>query len=158
MSTTGDTMYVFKHWQKRNFWDKVSVTGLDQCWEWKGGINSGGYAQFCLNNKSIHSHRLSYFLTRGEIPEGAVIRHRCDNRKCVNPTHLLSGSHQDNTNDMFERNRFPRGETSGMSKLTDEQAISIRNDKRKRSEIAREYGISEVTVKRIQLKYCRKHL
>lgn len=151
-------MYSFKHWQKRNFWNFVRVGGLEECWTWKGGHNKGGYAQFCLNSKSVHSHRLSYFLTHGEIPEGHVIRHKCDNRSCCNPTHLSSGTSKDNVYDMISRNRHPHGDTCGMSKVTDEQALVIKRSTLSRKELAKEYGVSIVTIKRIQLGYNRKHL
>ena len=46
----------------------------------------------------------------GEIPDGLVVRHTCDNTQCINPNHLLLGTHADNVRDKMERGRHkPRG-------------------------------------------------
>ena len=45
----------------------------------------------------------------GEITDGLVVRHTCDNRICVNPEHLEVGTHQDNMDDMVRRNRQAKG-------------------------------------------------
>ncbi|UGO47583.1 HNH endonuclease [Morganella phage vB_MmoP_Lilpapawes] len=39
----------------------------------------------------------------GDIPAGMVVRHTCDNKRCVNPNHLLLGTRKENTHDMLER-------------------------------------------------------
>jgi hypothetical protein len=77
-----------------------------------------------LAKKLCQAHRVSYEMYVGPIPAGMLIRHNCDNRKCVNPDHLLPGTCKDNTQDMLARNRQPDmrgkhvGEESGTSKLT----------------------------------------
>jgi hypothetical protein len=41
----------------------------------------------------------------GEIPEGQVIMHACDNPGCINPDHLRRGSQGDNLNDCVAKGR-----------------------------------------------------
>jgi hypothetical protein len=54
------------------------------------------------------------------------IIYKCDNRKCVNPNHLYIGTHQDNMNDMVERDRQARGEKNGRAKLTYREVKQLR--------------------------------
>jgi HNH endonuclease len=67
------------------FWSKVKKT--ESCWVWMAGTN-GRYGLFKLNDKDEKAHRISYFLTRGPIPEGLSVDHLCFNKLCVNPEHL----------------------------------------------------------------------
>ena len=64
------------------------VKNVDSCWEWTGSFNHNGYGYISINNKTKRSHRISYELFKGKIPEGLQIHHECRNRKCVNPEHL----------------------------------------------------------------------
>jgi hypothetical protein len=67
----------------------------NDCWEWQGPINHGGYGLMrdCTQSaeysgKPIRAHRFAYEQFIGPIAEGMVLDHLCRNRKCVNPYHL----------------------------------------------------------------------
>ncbi len=77
----------------------------DSCWLWIGSTQAMGYGQFWYKNKQTISHRTSWILHKGNIPEGLIVCHKCDNKKCVNPDHLFLGLHQDNTDDMISKGR-----------------------------------------------------
>lgn len=84
------------------FWEKVDVQGDESCWEWTGVLSSAGYGQICAGSPKRHhelAHRVSYTLNCGPIPDGAVIMHSCNNKKCVNPKHLAVGNHSSNAVD-----------------------------------------------------------
>lgn len=87
------------------FWEKVDISGADDCWAWLGATLTSGYGSFHLKGKSCTAHRLAYILTVGEIADGLHIRHKCDNPICCNPAHLETGTHADNMRDMAERGR-----------------------------------------------------
>lgn len=87
----------------------------EDCLEWKGCLNTDGYARMGLNgNSNIKVHRLVAELKYRKNIAGYVVRHSCDNPKCINPEHLLLGTPADNMRDKDERGRSYRlmtGET-----------------------------------------------
>ena len=91
-------------------WVPVTESG---CWLWTGAVSgnpSSGtqYGYISVGGRSgsaQRAHRVSYELHIGEIPEGLIVRHKCDNPLCVNPDHLEVGTHADNSMDMANRGR-----------------------------------------------------
>jgi hypothetical protein len=102
-------------------WESVYKIQLSPggCWLWKGGKTGAGYGKL----RDIYTHRLSYTLTYGPIPEGMLIRHRCDNPPCCNPSHLELGTKKENGLDAYKRGLQPRKKST---KLTPEKAKEIR--------------------------------
>lgn len=85
------------------FWTKVTITDPDQCWLWQGAIRGDSYGQIHILGKHWAAHRLSFYLANRYLPP--VVRHRCDNRLCVNPHHLEGGTQTDNMRDVVIRHR-----------------------------------------------------
>lgn len=84
------------------FWEKVNKT--DTCWLWTA-TKVAGYGQFRPDGENILAHRYSYTIHKGEIPTGLFVLHSCDNRACVNPDHLSTGTHVQNMHDMLAKGR-----------------------------------------------------
>ena len=61
------------------------------------------YGRIHRDGRWIHLHRFMYTLSKGEIPKGLVVRHTCDVKQCINPDHLIIGTHKDNYNDYMTR-------------------------------------------------------
>lgn len=138
------------------FWSKVSKTEEDSCWEWTSSINDSGYGEFSYEYKTIKAHRFSFFLEHGRWPEPCCL-HTCDNRKCVNPKHLVEGTHKDNMDDMNEKGRgsYKRNFNTNL-KITDNQVCNLIAEyllcKVTQLELASKYGISRSQVNRIILR------
>ena len=90
------------------FLSKVEMIPIAGCWLWTGAIDVHGYGHMSSRRgKSPYkSHRIAYELFIGKIPDGNVVRHKCDNPNCVNPAHLDIGTQKDNACDTSRRNRL----------------------------------------------------
>lgn len=101
------------------FWAKVDKNGpvvrpdLGPCWIWKGAGYPNGYGSFRLGKDMRSAHRCAYIICRGSIPDGMCICHTCDQKGCVNPSHLWAGTNHDNSLDMCRKGRQAKGERSG---------------------------------------------
>jgi len=89
---------------EKRFWAKVDIRGEDECWNWKGYRKKDGYGLFQSSGFAALTHRFSYELEVGPIPDGLIICHKCDNPSCVNPNHLYAGTSSDNNHDMCRIN------------------------------------------------------
>ena len=126
-----------------------------ECWEWSGAIIPTGYGRFNAvthrGRQAVPAHRFAYVSANGPIDGGLVVRHRCDNRRCVNPTHLELGSQADNLADMVKRGRAKkaRGEMAGKAKLTADDVREIRRRAsagERHPPIARDFGVHTASV------------
>jgi len=77
---------------------------MSDCWHWEGWTVQG-YGKLQRNGKTVSAHRLMYETFVGPIMEGLCIMHTCDNRSCVNPTHLRVGTWADNNRDRAAKGR-----------------------------------------------------
>jgi hypothetical protein len=74
------------------------------CWNWifrDGKDHPNRYGPY----------RRIYTLYNGPIPKGKCVMHACDNRNCVNPNHLVLGTHCDNMYDWSSKGQRLKGGT-----------------------------------------------
>lgn len=76
------------------------------CWIWLGGWSPCKYGVINKNGKQYAAHRTFYRHFVGSIPDGLQIMHKCDTPPCVNPDHLLPGTHAENMADAWRKGRM----------------------------------------------------
>jgi hypothetical protein len=118
-------------------WDLVAKASDDECWEWQGCKNSTGYGSMTVSQKIYSAHRIVFALTYPDTisikaptdkKEKQFILHKCDNRICCNPNHMVLGNYNDNNKDAKAKGRSnaPKGASHKLAKLTQEQANQVR--------------------------------
>lgn len=140
---------------------------IGPCWEWTGTPHSQGYGLF----GGRFAHRVAFERAYGH-PARPFCLHRCDNRKCVRPSHLFEGTARDNHEDMRAKHRdsppphfygdahpshqhperVPRGSRSGAAKVTEADIVAIVaacNAGERQADIGRRYGLTQSGVSRI---------
>lgn len=140
------------------FWVKAEKQE-NGCWLWtssKFKHNNGYQPTFWLDGQTRRATRVAYILAKGEIPEGQLVCHSCDEPMCVNPDHLWLGSCKDNLDDMRrkKRERYAFGEISGQAKLTEHDVRGIKIMLTKgwsQSYIAEQFGVSQTNISQIKL-------
>lgn len=127
--------------------------------------NDGGYPLMRMNKKIIRIHRYIYEECFGEIPDGMVVRHKCDNPICINPEHLEIGTQAENVQDMITRgrkvSRGAKGEKNCKAKLTQKQVAEIRERYKnggKPSILMKEYNIKGTAMYDILRRRSWKHI
>lgn len=138
-----------------------SVRGENNCWLWQLSTNRG-YGQIRVKDKMKKAHRVSYEEFIGPIPNGLLVRHVCNNTICLNPFHLLVGTHQDNSDDKLRANRQAKGADNGRAKLTEDQVREIRRlyetGRYSYSELARMFNVSKTPIHHIVNRQTWRHI
>lgn len=144
------------------FWANVNKTAT--CWLWTGTVLSHGYGQISLGHPSTpgskrwRAHRFSWELHHGAIPDGLVVRHRCDVVACVNPAHLELGTQKQNVHDGIHRGRR---NAFGCQKLNPDDVRVIRAQAARgipQKDIAKAFGVARNTVSQIVNRTTWAHL
>jgi len=57
-----------------------------------------------INGKQVYAYQLIYWAGNALIPsDDDVVRHKCHNRRCINPVHLTHGTQLENINDTRDK-------------------------------------------------------
>ena len=112
---------------------------VDDCLEWQKIIDKDGYPKRYIDgNINGKVHRKVFWFVNGYYPD--VVRHTCDNRKCINPDHLIAGTTLDNVQDRNERCRTYNHRSQEMK----DRALFLRAGGASFKEIMKELGLENL--------------
>jgi len=140
------------------FWEKVEKTS--GCWNWTATTDKKGYGKFrpVSTRPMVLAHRYSWELKHGVRPDLHVL-HKCDNPRCVRPTHLYLGDDIDNVADRERRgrSRYSTGDFNGSRKHPERLARGDRNGMRMHPDsVNRGESAYQSTVTTVQVLQIRK--
>ena len=133
----------------------------DECWPFSGTKDRNGYGRFGIpgrgrNASKVYAHRVAWELAFGEIPNGLIVMHTCDNPPCCNPAHLRLGTLADNNRDRSAKGRGREnrqwGSQNPAAKLSEDDVLMIRTLARDgvvQARIAERFGIKQAQVSKI---------
>lgn len=144
-------------WEQR-FWNKVNKT--DGCWLWTGSTGRRGYGAFRTpaHKYNQQTHRISYEIHYGPIPDGLWVLHRCDVPGCVRPDHLFLGTPADNMADMVQKGRAYSGDNHWMRRFPERVPRGPRLSTRKltldqEEEIRTRYNAGGISIQKLADEY-----
>lgn len=137
-----------------------------ECLEWTGHLTPDGYGRIEVTLSPgvaipVNAHRAAYEAEYGPCPPNMVVRHKCDNRKCVKLAHLEIGTQKQNIADKYERGRGLLGEKVPTAKLKEADILEIRRLAAMgltNKSIAERYGVDRTNVSCIVLRKTWKHI
>lgn len=132
------------------------------CWKWTGGFLRNGYGQVRIAKKTRLTHRVSYELFIGPIPEGICVCHKCDNRWCVRPDCFFLGTRHENMGDCAKKGRSSHGSAHPNAVFSELDVLQIRAAHSAggvtHKGLAKEYGVHLITIGRILRRERWKHI
>src|SRR5687768_1159511 len=139
------------------FLEKVLAKAVREgsCLIWQGEIiKQTGYGRIIIfdngRRRNLTPHRLVCIAQYGPLSRSVLACHSCDNRRCIEPTHIRPGSHLDNSREAVERGRVARGKGLPQTKRTEDEVHAIRSDPRSYSLIAQAYNTTSSSVSNIK--------
>lgn len=131
----------------KKFHSKFKINPLTDCWDWCGNIASNGYGRIIYQYKQYSTHRLSWEIHNGKIPEGMFVCHHCDNKKCVNPNHLFIGTCKDNVQDYITK--FDHIGNKKLSQHEVLEIIRLRKEGKSERRLSKIFKISRSSIRNI---------
>lgn len=130
-------------------WPKASINEESGCLEWLGSRTSRGYGRILIGREWWPAHRIAYAIAKSIPAQNELVRHKCDNPRCINPAHLEPGDDYLNAQDRKERGRDPdrRGENNGRARLSVDDVKEIRRSALGGRALARKLGMPESTIR-----------
>lgn len=98
---------------------------------------------------TLGAHTMAFRWTKGPVPRGKFVLHKCDHPECVRPYHLFIGTQAINMADKARKGRAASGERHGMAKLRLAQVAKMFELRKKgltQREIGERFGVCQAHV------------
>jgi hypothetical protein len=139
---------------------KFLMGSKSECWIWQAGIFKGrcDYGAFWWPPSNELAHRAAYRIYVGPIPKNMFVCHACDNKLCVNPSHLFLGTPWDNSRDRDAKGRQARGGIFGRSKIDPAAVREILASELPDTALARQFGVTKGAINHIRHRRNWRHV
>ena len=92
----------------RGWTSRYDIDPDSGCFVWNRARQNRGYGVVWFDGKVRLAHRVAWYLAHGSWPDPTkVTDHACNNKACVNPTHLRELENFENL-----RRAYPRGDAA----------------------------------------------
>jgi hypothetical protein len=129
------------------FWRRCDKCGPDDCWEWSGFLDEGGYGSFTMRvdgaQKMFRAHHISMIIDGKPRVAGLQALHGCGNPACVNPAHLRWGTVLENVEDAIAHGKVKRS-------LNEEQVRAIRVSSESDRILAERHAVSSSIINAVR--------
>ena len=131
--------------QRMFFIAQTVVDPPDECVIWPFELDTRGYGIVRFDHKSRGAHRVALEMYAGPPPRRHYVacHGECHMRSCINPLHLIWGSHTDNMNDR-------KRDGAHDSKISDDDVRYIRASGKNGVELSRQFGVSQSMITAIR--------
>jgi len=121
----------------------------DDCWPWLGNTNYKGYGEFYFQGNRYRTHQLSYQIFNGGNEKNLLVMHTCDNPCCVNPKHLILGTHQENIIDSVKKDRWHKAKLNVECVKVIKWMLKYKPERGLASKLARLHGVGRSVISEI---------
>lgn len=167
-------MVVVREWNSKEVLEKIMANSerLEPtegqeigCLVWRKAIDNG-YGVFNYNGKKYEAHVAAIYAATNnphrpvdENGEKLIVRHKCTNKACCEPSHLEYGTHQQNNlDDQIRDGTIPRGKNAKITKELAQEIKYSRDSGLTITERAIKFGVSRGNVKSIDYGYAWTHI
>jgi hypothetical protein len=101
--------------------DRISPEPNSGCWIWTGALkgSGAGYA-------ALHGATMNALVKKSRGFKCELMRHACDVSFCVNPGHLIPGTHRDNMQDIPPQKRRAKSLKAAAAMTFEQRSVAAR--------------------------------
>lgn len=128
---------------------RFKIDAATGCWNCTSHAQTvSGYPRGCVDGYQTTLHRQLYMQTHNirSMPRETQVMHICDNKQCINPAHLHTGTHDDNMREAVERDRVVFGEDHHFAKLNEIKVRAIMQSSETDKVLSQRYNVSPAAI------------